>query len=107
MPLHASRGRVLRGASVRTASSSQTCATAVLLDLDLAALVEIVDDVLPFEIAVASYRKAVVQLLPQQHGVVAAEHLTAYACVGLVVDRPRVERCLRGLECVLHAQQLR
>jgi hypothetical protein len=47
-----------------------------LLDLDLAELAEIIDDA-PFKVAVMTCCKTIKQLLSQQHGQQAAEHLSA------------------------------
>ena len=69
---------------------------AVPLDLDFAELVEIIDDVLPFEIAVTARGEAVEQLLPQQHCKEAAEDVTADGRIGFVEDRPRGEQRLGG-----------
>jgi hypothetical protein len=57
-------------------------------------LVEIIDDVLPFENAVRARGEAIEEFLPQQHGKEAAEDVTADGRIGLVEDRSRGEQRL-------------
>src|SRR5262245_19368113 len=94
------------GSIVRAWGGPQQRAAAVLLDLDLAELVEIIDDVLPFENAVRVRGEEIEQLLPQQHGKEAAEDVTADGRIGLVEDRSRGEQRLGSFEPVLHCQQV-
>ena len=72
----------------RRRAPAERRAAAILFDRDFAELVEIIDDMLPFEIAVTARGEAVEQLLPQQHGKEAAEDVTADGRIGFVEDRP-------------------
>jgi hypothetical protein len=57
-------------------SSSQQCAAAVPLDLDLAEAVQIMNDMLPFKVAVTACSETVEELLSQQHCKGTAEHVS-------------------------------
>jgi len=71
-----------------------------LLDLDLAEFVEIIDNVLSFEVAVTACRQAIKQLLSQQHSQKAAKYVSTDGLVGFVEDRPRGERRLEVSQLV-------
>src|SRR5215470_3584993 len=71
-----------------------------------AEFVEIIDNVLPFEVAVTACRQAIKQLLSQQHSQKAAEYVSTDGLVGFVEDRPRGEQRLGGFKGVLDGQQV-
>ena len=91
-------GGAWRGAQPRPA--------AVLLDLDLAQVGEVVEDALPFNAGGVTRGEAVHQFLAQQQCEKRAEHMTADTGIGLVEDRPGRHECLGGFEGVLHRQQI-
>src|SRR5512144_3179428 len=69
-------------------SGSEPRPAAVLFDLDLAQVGEVVEDALPFERLRAAHGEAVDQFLSQHEGEERAEHMAADGGVGPVEDRP-------------------
>src|SRR5512144_813392 len=90
----------------RPGSGSESRPAAVLLDLDLAQVGEVVEDAPPFERLRAARGEAVDQFLSEQQSKKGNEDVAADGSVGLVEDRPGGEQRLGGLEGVLNRQKV-
>ncbi len=80
-------------------SGAQSGPAAVLFDLDLTEIGEIIDDALPFELA-AACRQTICQFLAQHQGEEGAEDVAADAGIGFVEDRPGGKQRFCGFEGV-------
>ena len=87
-------------------SGSRQGSATILIDFDFAQLREIIDDVLPLQILVAPFRKAVEELLSENHGKKTTKNVTVDSRICFVEDWAGPKQRLGDLEAVLYSHQI-